>query len=360
MANIHDVARLAGVSIKTVSRVTNGEASVREATREKVLRAAKELNYLPHRGARMMRGRGSELIGMITGAVSASGAPPSASGLSAIHIVRGVLQACRKAGKTLMIADATGDWNEVGQLLGIFEAHSVEGVVIASDFHRQVVLPLPASVPVVLANCFDAAGTPAVVPDDYQGQYSATKFLIESGHARLGMLGLEDGLLASHLRRQGFFDACREYGLPVSKLRFQSGYTQEGGKTPIGFLADALKRIIQGDDAPTAVMFGNDLMTLKAIPYLKAAGLDVPSDLSLVGFDNDERICETIQPTLTTVQLPYDAIGAIAAERLFAMLKGEFNESNVSKVPCEIVRRESTCAIGARTAYASSAAQLIE
>lgn len=103
-------------------------------------------------------------------------------------------------------------------------------------------------------------------------------------------------------------------------------------------------------------MFGNDLMALKAVPHLKAAGLGVPDDLSLVGFDNDERICETIQPALTTVQLPYDAIGAIAAERLFAMLNGEFNESSVAKVPCEIVHRESTCAIGVRTASVTSAA----
>lgn len=358
MATIHDVARLAGVSIKTVSRVINGESSVREATRERVLRATKELNYLPHRGARMMRGRGSGLVGMITGAVSASGAPSSASGLSAIHIVRGALQACRRAGKTLMIADAAGEWDEVGQLLAIFEAHSVEGVIVASDFHRQVVLPLPEAVPVVLANCFDAAGTPAVVPDDYQGQYSATEFLIKSGHARLGMLGLEDGLLASHLRRQGFFDACRAYEVPVSTLRFQSGYSQEGGKTPIGFLAAALKRVMQGAEAPTAIMFGNDLMALKAIPFIKAAGLEVPEDLSLVGFDNDERICETIQPAMTTVQLPYDAIGSIAAERLFSILNREFSESTIARVPCEVVLRESTCAVGARADFASPAVQL--
>lgn len=340
MATIRDVARLAGVSIKTVSRVINHEASVRQSTRDAVTRAVAQLNFEPHRGARMMRGQGSGLIGMITGAVSASGDPPDVSGLSAIHIVRGALQACREAGKTLMIADALGAQSEAARLLRVFESHSAEGVIFATDYHRQVVLPLSGAVPVVLANCYDAAGTPAVLPDDYGGQRAATEHLADLGHGRIGMLGLEESLVATQLRRQGFFDALRERGLPLSDSRFVAGYTDQGGGTPADVLESALREMLSEPGAPSAIMFGNDLMALKALPYIKAAGLTVPEDVSLAGFDNDVRICETVRPQLTTVQLPYHEIGRLAAEQLLSILDGG-DAPRVSRVPCEVVERGS-------------------
>ncbi len=340
MVSIVDVARLADVSIKTVSRVVNGEKSVRDVTRERVRRAIDELNYQPHRGARLMRGRNSGLIGMITGAITASGHSPNESGLSAIHIVRGAQQVCRAAGKTLMIADTMDAQNEVGSLLRTFEGHSVEGVIYAADYHRQVVFPLSRSTPVVLANCFDSAGTPAVVPDDYLGQRLATELLLEQGHRQLAMIGLHDEVLAAHLRRSGYLDACRAWGLPYESFRYHAGSVEQHESDAFAPLSEALRSVLDSDELPTAIMFGNDLMAMRARPQLAAAGIDVPEQMSIVGFDNDIGICENLQPSLTTVTLPYLEIGCHAAEKLLQMSQPEQGVA-IERVPCRIVARDS-------------------
>ncbi|MDE0112833.1 MAG: LacI family DNA-binding transcriptional regulator, partial [Albidovulum sp.] len=141
---IEEVARRSGVSSKTVSRVLNREPVVRPETREKVALAIKELGYRPHPGARIMRGRRSGIIGLITSAISDAGEPASESGLSSIHIARGVQQVCREKGFTLMIADSKGKTDEIRQLTEIFENHRVEGIIFTADHHKQVEFNLPS------------------------------------------------------------------------------------------------------------------------------------------------------------------------------------------------------------------------
>ncbi|MEX1056517.1 MAG: LacI family DNA-binding transcriptional regulator, partial [Natronospirillum sp.] len=199
MANIHDVAQLAGVSIKTVSRVINDEPSIRDSTRAKVEAAIAKLKYRPHAGARSMRSSKSGIIGMITGVLSATTHDPLESGLSSMHLVRAVQEACQQDGRILMIADSPGSPEKVANLLQTFQSHRVEGVIYAADHHRQVLFPHSESFPLVLTNCFDAMHTPAVVPDDTQGQEIATRHLIEQGHRYLDYFGLPNNVVASRL-----------------------------------------------------------------------------------------------------------------------------------------------------------------
>ena len=317
MATIFDVAKLAEVSIKTVSRVLNDEPSVRAATRERVKDAMAKLSYRPHSGARLMRSSKSRLVGMITSAISSTPDLPYQAGLSAIHIVKGVQAACRAAGKTLMIADSGDDPNEVEELIGTFIAHRVEGVIFASDYHRQVVLPLRPDTPLVLANCFDEHGTPAVVPDDVFGQELAVQHLVERGHRRIGYVGLPDELVAGRQRRESFRHTCKKAGLAESDTPFRVG-TEPPPKAGHAPLEPALIELLSLKKRPTAICFGNDLMAMRAQGILDRMGLRVPADLSIVGYDNDTAITEAMSPRLSTVTLPYSAMGQAAVDALAA------------------------------------------
>lgn len=340
MATIHDVAQLAGVSIKTVSRVINDEPSIRDTTRAKVEAAIKKLEYRPHAGARAMRSSKSGLIGMITGVLSAATHDPLESGLSAMHLVRAVQEGCRRDGRILMIADSPGSSEEVADLLRKFQSHRVEGVIYAADYHQQVLFPHSENFPLVLANCFDAMHTPAVVPDDAQGQEIATRYLIEQGHRRLAYVGLPDNLLASRLRLNGFLKGCREGGLDDRTIIWRQTMEFEPW-TPFADLQSILDELLTRAEPPTAFCFGNDLMAMRAMAYFKERSIRIPDDISVIGYDNDEMLIRHMEHALTTVTLPYQEIGLEAYRCLNDILQGKHdtNTDRPRRIPSELIQR---------------------
>ena len=182
MATIYDVAKVAGVSAKTVSRVLNGDGPVGRETREAVEAAMRDLGYVPSNAARMMRASKSGLVGLITGAISTAGEIARPAGLPDLFIVQGIQQVMAQAGMTLMIADTAGRSETVPHLIDTFLSHRVEGLIYVAEYHQQVRLPkITGQTPLVLVNCFDDAGTPAVVPDDQRGQYALVNRLIRAG-----------------------------------------------------------------------------------------------------------------------------------------------------------------------------------
>ncbi len=200
MATIHDVARLAKVSIKTVSRVLNGEDTVRPSSRSIVEQAIRVLEYTPHVGARSMRSMRSGLVAMITGDVSSADWVPYKSGLTAIPIIHVAKQTFRTASKTLLIAATHGDPDDVAELFRTFHAHRVEGLVFSSGYHREVALGFDFPFPTVLVNCFDRAGTPAIVPDDELAQRKVVEDIVRAGHRSIGMIGLSAAIVAGQPR----------------------------------------------------------------------------------------------------------------------------------------------------------------
>lgn len=346
MANIHDVAQLAGVSIKTVSRVINKESSIRDTTRAKVEAAIEKLDYRPHAGARAMRSSKSGIIGLITGVLSAASHDPLETGLSVLHLVRGVQEGCRQDGKTLMIADSPGSAEEVSQLLRTFQSHRVEGVIYAADHHQQVLFPHSESFPLVLTNCFDALRTPAVLPDDTQGQVLATRHLIDQGHRRLAYVGLPDNLVASRLRLTGFLDACRQSGLDDHDITWrQSGEFKP--ETPFSDVPAILDELLAQREPPTGYCFGNDLMAMRAIAYFKEKGIRIPGDVSVVGYDNDEVLIRHMEDPLTTVTLPYREMGLEAYRWLSEILRGQASATadQPRRVPSELISRRTVRAL---------------
>lgn len=323
MATIYDVAKVAGVSAKTVSRVLNGDGPVGIKTREAVEAAMRDLGYVPSNAARMMRASKSGLVGLITGAISTAGEIARPAGLPDLFIVQGIQQVMAQAGMTLMIADTAGRSETVPHLIDTFLSHRVEGLIYVAEYHQPVRLPkITGQTPLVLVNCFDDAGTPAVVPDDQRGQYALVNRLIRAGHRRIAYLTLRDEIVATRLRGTGYREALAEAGLPHDPALVQN-CDLEGRDGETQLIWDTIDRMLRLPDPPTVFCCGNDKMALAVYGILRSMGRKVPDEVSVAGYDNYRVIAETLYPPLTTVDLPYTAMGVRAAQRLLALISGE-------------------------------------
>lgn len=325
MATIYDVARIAGVSTKTVSRVINGDAPVGKDTREAVEAAIAQLGFVPSNAARMMRSQRSGLIGLITGAISMSPEQNQPAGLPELFIVQGIQKALANSGMTLMIADTGGDVQKAVPLIDTFLRHRVEGLIYVAEYHQKVSLRLPAGTPMVLANCYDDRGTPAVLPDDRRGQHDLVARLIQAGHRRIGFLTLRDDIAAGPLRRAGYAQALAEAAIPFDPDLVEN-CDLEGREGETQLLWDAIDRMLRLPQPPTVFCCGNDKMALRVYGILRSMGRRLPVDVSVAGYDNYRVIAETLYPPLTTVDLPYTAMGVRAAQRLMQLISGETRE----------------------------------
>ncbi|MCT9000209.1 LacI family DNA-binding transcriptional regulator [Chelativorans intermedius] len=344
MSTIYDVARAANVSPKTVSRVLNGDAPVGRETRRAVEKAMAELGYVPSSAARTMRSNRSGLIGLVTGAISLNPEQPSLSGLPDLFIVQGVQKSLEAAGMTLLISDTGGNADRVPSLLRTFVQHRVEGIIFVADYHKQVKLPpLPGETKLVLANCFDAAGTPAIVPDDMQGQRQLVRRMIGEGHRRIAYLTLSRSLVATGLRTEGYRAALEEAGLAFDPaLVIEADVTPPDPEAEERLLTRALDQVLALSDPPTAICLGNDRMAVRAYGLLRSRGLELPRDISVAGFDDYRAIAESLYPKLTTAELPYAQIGARAAETLLALIRGEaHSDGTPERVRGRIAWRDS-------------------
>lgn len=320
MSTIYDVAKLAGVSPKTVSRVVNGDAPVGKKTRDKVEAAIRELKYVPSSAARMMRSNRSGLIGVVTGAISRTAELVDPKGLPDLFILQGIQQIVAERDLTLMIADTAGQVEKVPSLLRTFQQHRVEGLIYVADYHKKVAFePTPPNCPLVLANCYDAEATPAILPDDEACQRSLVERLIAHGHRRIGFLTLDPAMDAVPLRVAGYRAALEAAGIGYQPELVEIGY-HNGDAFAHQRLSEALDRFLALPRRPTVICCGNDEMAMRLYGLLRTRGIRVPEEISVAGFDNYRAIAETLYPPLSTVELPYAEMGRRAAKLLLSMI----------------------------------------
>jgi LacI family transcriptional regulator len=342
MATIYDVARIAGVSPKTVSRVLNADAPVGKATREAVEAAIAQLDYVPSNAARMMRSQRSGLIGLITGAISMSPEPTQPAGLPELFIVQGIQKSLANSGMTLMIADTGGVVEKAAPLIDTFLRHRVEGLIYVAEYHQKVALPLISDgTPMILANCFDDRGTPAILPDDWRGQHDLVARLITAGHRRIGYLSLRVDVEASRLRTEGYHDALTAAGIaPDPALLAACDLPDREAETRL--LIATIDRMLRLPDPPTVLCCGTDKMALEVYGILRSRRLKLPDQISVAGYDDYRVISEQLYPPLTTVDLPYRAMGERAGQRLLALISGEpQNDPAVERVAGPVCWRAS-------------------
>jgi len=341
---IEDVARAAGVSAMTVSRVINHGNNVRESTRAAVLEAIEQLNYSPNTAARSLAAGAAAHIGLLY-------ANPSAAYLAQFLI--GALHAARSAGVHLVIESCESeDADEQAEVTRRFATSDVEGVILPP--------PLSESQPIMAE--LDAMGIPVVTVamgapqddslnvriDDHAAALEMTRYLLELGHRNIGFIKGHPNHIASHDRHRGFCDALTEAGIDCDKAPCEQGYfSYRSGLT-------AGERMLARPDAPTAIFASNDDMAAATISVAHRMGLIVPDDISIVGFD-DTALATSVWPELTTVKQPISAMAEAALELLIADMRShppgarrKFTERVLSHAM--IIRESSGPPPGARKA----------
>lgn len=333
---IRDVAKLAGVSVTTVSHVLNDTPQMRVAseTRARVREAAKSLGYGPNRAARALRTNRSGLIGLLSEEIATT---PHAG-----RIILGAQDAARDHDLTLVIVNAereSGD-SHTADVQTLID-RQVEAVLYATMYHRRVSLPPNMrGLPAVLIDSTDRAGlVPAVVPDEVGGAVAAVSHLVGAGHRRIGFLNNDDDVPATHERLVGFRQVLTEHCIPID----ESLIVQAPSETLPGY---ALAReVLARPDRPTALFCYNDRMAMGAYRAATELGLEIPRDLSIVGFDNQELIAANLFPGLTTVALPHYEMGAWAVDTLVHLLRGEAEYKLLAHMPtrldCPLIIRGS-------------------
>ncbi len=334
--NIEDIARLAGVSRGTVSRVLNEHPAVSAETRQNVLGIIERLNYLPSFSARHMRTNSSNLVGFGLIANEVITTP------YAVDMIRGAQETLWAQGKVMLVINADYGTETTGTSLEALLERRVEGIIYATMFHHGVELPPAMSqIPVVLANCYSPEGLyTSVVPDEFDGGYNATQHLLAKGHRRIAFinLGTPPGrippLPASNGRLEGYRQALTEYDVPFDEALIR--YTDQSPHANY-HLAHELMRL---PTPPTAIFCGNDRTALGCYGALSELGLRIPADVAVVGFDNQLDIAQGLWPPLTTVQLPHYEMGRWAVEYLLSV-KDNSGPPIQHQLPCPLVERES-------------------
>jgi LacI family transcriptional regulator len=342
MTTIYDVAKAANVSPKTVSRVLNGDAPVKPETRDAVEQAIASLSYVPSSAARTMRSNRSGLVGLVTGAISVAPQATEMAGLPEIFIVQGIQRRMEATGKTMMISDTGGRSDRVPHLIRTFTEHRAEGLIYVASFHQQVVLPtLPHDTRLVLVNCFDEQRTPAVLPDDQEGQRRLVRAIIARGHTRIAYLSLSPLLIATALRTEGYRDALAEAGLPFDPELVAAGEDSPDDPSSAA-MSREVARLLSLAEPPTVICCGNDRMAMRLYGVLRSSGYDVPRQISVAGYDDYRLIAETLFPPLTTVELPYVAMGVRGAERLLSLIgRSDPAPSDPERIAGDVMWRDS-------------------
>lgn len=330
-ATIRDVAKKARVSVTTVSRVLNGSPAVRPQTKEWVLRVIKELGYSPNLLARSLKNRTSHTIGLVVDNI----ANPFFA-----EMAKGIEDLAGSKGYSLFLCNTDQSFRRGLDHLTVLENRGVDGIIYASIaldtegvLQDRIRALQKNGVAAVLGRRVPGLESNAILTDDEEGAYQAVTHLIRLGHRRIAYVGGPD-TLPNRERKKGYERACREHGLAIDPgLMVTSNFRVEGG-------LEATKALLSTPDRPTAVFMGNDLMAIGAVQAAKQAGLRVPQDLAIVGFD-DISLASHLDPPLTTVRMPKYELGRQAMAKLLQIMAGESPGEEVI-LPTELVVRRSS------------------
>jgi len=332
---IQDIARKAGVSVSTVSRVLNGKNDVAEETIEKVQSVVKELGYASSLAARGMRSHRTNLIGLILHDV----ASPYSQ-----EIMRGVNQVIAKLDKDLIVYTSGGlDRENVAQheryYVALLNGSITDGAIMVTPTATQFTTQAPL---VIIDPNNETPDYPAIIGTNQEGALVAMNYLTGLGHRRIGYIAGEMKLVSANQRLQGYKDGLAAAGIPLNENLIEIGdYTTETA------VICARKLLSLPDaDRPTAIFAANDMSAIGVYQAAREFGLQIPGDLSVVGFDN-LREAAYLNPPLTTIDQFLEKMGTVATEMLVKLVTGESlsvsptEESNVHTIPTQLVIRDS-------------------
>ncbi|MFD2176827.1 HTH-type transcriptional repressor PurR [Veronia pacifica] len=330
MATIKDVARMAGVSTTTVSHVINKTRFVAESTTKKVWNAVDELNYAPSAVARSLKCNTTRTIGML---VTKSTNPFFA------EVVHGVEEYCYNEGYTLILCNTEGNLTKQRDYLRMLAEKRVDGLlVMCSDLTDELMgllekkKPLPM---VVMDWGTEHVSEADCIQDNAEmGGYLATKHLVENGHKHIGCISGQMDKLTCSERLNGFRKALEEADIEVNpEWLVEADFECDAA-------VDAAKQILSLSERPTALFCFNDIMALATISTLQEAGVRVPEDISVIGYDNID-LAGFFSPPLTTVHQPKKRLGKTAIKLLLNRIADKENEQQIFEMHPELVVRQS-------------------
>ena len=327
-STINDVARLAGVSIKTVSRVFNREPNVRPSTYDRVIAAAETLNYRPNRSARQLASNLTYVIGMLYD-------NPNSAYVTEVQY--GALQVCRKNGYHLLIHPCHADSPDlIKEIVGL--QHQVDGFILLqpiSDDQSLNRLLLETNISCVRVSQRPFEKFPWISVGDKEAADQMTEYLLNLGHRRIGFIVGHPDHGSSHDRLAGYRSAIERHSIAFDEDLVEQGFFDyESGYS-------CARTLLSKTTRPTAIFASNDPMAMGVLSVAHEMGLDVPRELSVAGFD-DSPLARHAWPPLTTVCQPIAEVARLATEVLMQQLQGRTEGDTDHRLQAELVCRSST------------------
>ncbi len=331
VASIKDIARLAGVSVTTVSRVLSDNPRVGEATRAKVKRAIGATGYRPNLLARGLRSGSGNVIGL---AVPEILPEPFAA------LIQHTGRFCAERGFGLMVGSTGGTPQAEGAFIEDLLRRHVDGIIFSrvSDRSRVITFLEQSNIPVVILDrSLDRENIPTVVLDNRRAGAMAAEHLVRLGHRAIGVVTGPQDIGLCRERQRGFTAALGRHGLRIpDSMVFEGDFRPETGRV-------AARALLEAGLPITALWCHNDLMAFGAMHTFARHGVRVPEDLSVVGMD-DSTICELMDPTLTTVTQPFEEMCRRAVELIVGLRTGQWTQERHVVLSPGIVIRESSAA----------------
>lgn len=326
---IYDVAREAGVSMATVSRVVNNNPNVKPQTRKKVFEAIERLGYRPNAVARGLASKKTTTVGVVI---------PDISNATYAEVARGIEDIANMYHYNIILCNADKKKEKEIRVINTLLEKQVDGLLFmggtVTEEHIQAFKT--SSVPIVLCATADENNTmPAVDIDHEKAAFDAVQMLIDKGHRRIGMISgtLQDPALG-YARYHGYKNAMEQAGLPAGDEWVRAGnYRYESG-------IEAMKYFLSLKERPTAIFSATDEMAIGAIHAIQDEGLRVPDDISVISVDNS-RMASMVRPQLTAVAQPMYDIGAVSMRLLTKLMDKESVEQAKFTLPHEIIQRKT-------------------
>ncbi|SCY89544.1 LacI family DNA-binding transcriptional regulator [Alkaliphilus peptidifermentans] len=326
--NIKDVAKKAGVSISTVSRVINESKVVRQETQEKVLKAIEELGYKPNAIARSLKIKNTKTIGIMIPDISNQFYP---------EVVRGVEDIANMYNYNIFLCNTDLDEEKEMKYFDVLAEKQVDGVIlmgniVSEELYTKIMF---YNIPIILIGT-DYENLPSVTIDNTKAAKSIVSYLIKKEHNRIGMItGKNYDPVVGVARLNGYKEALKE-----NEMLFETELVVEGGyRFKSGY--EGAKKLLSLSDRPTAIFVANDEMAIGAMRAALELNVKIPDELAIVGFDNID-MSEKFYPALTTVAQPMYEMGAIGMRVLTKILNEEAIETHKIVLNYSLLERESS------------------
>ena len=321
MASIRDVAKIAGVSPATVSRVMNGTANVDADKRQRVYEAIKQTGFVPNEVARSLYKKSAKLIGLII---------PSITNPFFTELADSVEKAADKSGFRVVYYNTDNNPDKEKMAVGMLKSMNADGIIITSNNEEliDVIDKSGLSVVMIDRNMSSESTYTLITSDHYYGGRLAAACLIDSGCKHIVCIRGEQSISSARERFSGFSDVCQENGMDACYIDCEHDFTFEG---------DIVAAIRDVSPKADGIFACNDMMALSVYKQLTQKGIRVPQDISIVGFD-DVMLSKLVTPEITTIAQPIDKMGRMAVK----LITGEHISQNAVVYKPELIKRETT------------------